>query len=122
DGASPRSARARTAGGAAGRRGRHATRKLPLHARRRPADNPARLGQHLQPHPGDMRTFRAARWWGAVGGIALAVVDSLTMVMLGVTFQMNGRDVTALVAVSSGSWFAFLAFLLGYAVEPRARD
>ena len=69
-----------------------------------------------------MRTFRAARWWGAVGGIALAVVDTLTMVRLGVTFQMNGRDVTALVAVSFGSSLALLGFLLGYALEARRRD
>ena len=67
-----------------------------------------------------MTASRNTRWWGAAGGIALAVVDTAIMVMLGVTFQMNGHDVSALVAVSFGSSLAFLGFLLGYASEARA--
>ena len=67
-----------------------------------------------------MTAFRNTRWWGAAGGIALAVVDTAIMVMLGVTFKMNGHDVSALVAVSFGSSLAFLGFLLGYASEARA--
>ena len=80
------------------------------------------MGQHLQPHSVEMKGFRSARWWGAAGGAAAAVVDTLSMVMLGVTFQMNGRDVSALVCLFFGSWLALLGYLLGYAVEARQRD
>jgi len=69
-----------------------------------------------------MRAFWNTRWWGAAGGLALAIVDTAIMVLLGVTFQMNGRDVTALVAVSFGSSLALLGFLVGYASEARRRD
>jgi len=69
-----------------------------------------------------MKAFRATRWWAAAGGLALAVVDTLLMVMLGVTFQMNGHDVSALVAVSFGSSLALLGYLVGYAAEARRRD
>ena len=69
-----------------------------------------------------MSAFRATRWWAAAGGLALAVVDTLLMVMLGVTFQMNGHDVSGLVAVSFGSSLALLGYLVGYAAEARRRD
>ena len=69
-----------------------------------------------------MKAFSRMRWWGTAGGVALAVVDTAIMVMLGVSFQMNGHDVTALVAVSFGSSLALLGFLVGYAAEARRRD
>jgi signal transduction histidine kinase len=62
------------------------------------------------------------RWWGLAGGIALAVVDTLAMGMIGVTFEVNGRDATLLVGSYFGVSFAVLGFLLGYVVEGRRRD
>jgi signal transduction histidine kinase len=66
--------------------------------------------------------FAHARWWGAAAGVVLGLVDTGSMVALGVSFQMNGRDVTPLVAAFFGSSFALLGFLVGLAVEARRRD
>ena len=66
--------------------------------------------------------FERARWWGAAAGIALAVCDTATMAVLGVTFQMNGHDVGWLVALFFGSSFALLGFMIGLLVEARRRD
>jgi signal transduction histidine kinase len=66
--------------------------------------------------------FAHARWWGAAAGVALGLVDTATMAALGVAFQMNGRDVTLLVAGFFGSSLALLGFLVGLAVEGRRRD
>ena len=67
-------------------------------------------------------TFRRARWWGAAGGALLGAIDTATLVRLGVAFQMNGRDVTWLVAAFFGSSFTLLGYLVGWAVEARRRE
>ncbi|HYR97254.1 MAG TPA: ATP-binding protein [Candidatus Binatus sp.] len=54
--------------------------------------------------------------------MVLALVDTGTMAALGVSFQMNGRDVTPLVAACFGSSLAGFGFLVGLAVEGRRRD
>jgi len=66
--------------------------------------------------------FVRARWWGAAAGVALALVDTASMAALGVSFQMNGRDVTWLVFSFFGSSFGTLGFLVGHVVESRRRD
>ncbi len=55
-------------------------------------------------------------------GLVFAAVDTLSLVWLGASFEMGGRDVTALVAVWFGGSFAFLGYLLGDAVESRRRE
>jgi two-component system sensor histidine kinase HydH len=63
-----------------------------------------------------------ARWWGAGGGALLALLDTATLAWLGVTFDMNGRDVTLLVAAFFGSSFTLLGFLVGSVVDGRRRE
>src|SRR5439155_632087 len=75
-------------GAVAARCGASATVSLPLRAARGPRDNPGR-GPGLAPTPSHMSAFRATRWWAAAGGLALAVVDTILMVMLGVTVPMD---------------------------------
>jgi two-component system sensor histidine kinase HydH len=70
----------------------------------------------------DMRRFAFNRWWGLVGGILWAVMDTSTSVALGLRFQVNGHDATVLTGLFFGSSFALLGFLLGYVVEGRRRD
>src|SRR5262249_27245907 len=65
---------------------------------------------------------RRLRWWGVVAGAAVAAADTLSLLWLGASFQMGGRDVTVLVAVWFGGSFAFLGYLLGDAVESRRRE
>jgi two-component system sensor histidine kinase HydH len=72
--------------------------------------------------PAESRGGVRWRWWGLAGGIVTGAVDTLGMVALGVTFQMNGHDVTWLVGGYFASSFAGLGFLLGYVVEGRRRD
>jgi signal transduction histidine kinase len=61
-------------------------------------------------------------WWGAAVGVLVALVDTATMAALGVSFQMNGRDVTLLVAAFFGSSLAISGYLVGHVVEGRRRD
>jgi len=68
------------------------------------------------------RRWRYARWWGAGAGVAMALVDTASMARLGVTFQMNGRNVDLLVIAFWGSSFAILGWLVGYVLERRHRD
>jgi len=68
-----------------------------------------------------MRLVRA-RWWGAAGGAVLGAIDTASLVRLGVAFQMNGRDVTWLVAAFFGSSFTLLGYLVGWTVEARRRE
>ena len=63
-----------------------------------------------------------ARWVGAAVGIASAVADTLAMRVLGISFAMNGRDVSLLVGATFGSSLAILGFLLGRVIEGRRRD
>lgn len=62
------------------------------------------------------------RWWGAAVGLAAALPDTLSLVWLGASFEMGGRDVTWLVALWFGLSFALLGFLLGDAVDTRRRE
>lgn len=55
-------------------------------------------------------------------GIVLAAVDTVTLVILGVTFAMNGRDVSQMIFVWFGSSFAILGWLLGWALDTRRRE
>ena len=66
--------------------------------------------------------FARARWWGAAAGVLLALIDTSTLAALGIRFEMNGRDVSALVAAWFGSGFALFGFLVGYVIEARRRD
>ncbi len=65
---------------------------------------------------------RRLKYYLAGAGVALALVDTATLVTLGITFAMNGRDVTALVAAFFGSSFALLGYLIGALIESRRRD
>jgi two-component system sensor histidine kinase HydH len=65
---------------------------------------------------------RRLRWWGAAIGVVLGLVDTLSLVWLGASFEMGGRDVTALVFAWFGLSFAGLGFLLGDVVEARRRE
>jgi len=65
---------------------------------------------------------RRLRWWGVAAGLVLGAVDMRSLVWMGASFEMGGRDVTSLVALWFGSSFAFLGFLLGDAVESRRRE
>jgi signal transduction histidine kinase len=63
-----------------------------------------------------------ARWVGAVVGVLVAASDTLSMRWLGISFAMNGRDVSWLVGATFGSSLALLGFLLGRVIEGRRRD
>jgi len=63
-----------------------------------------------------------ARWWGAAAGIAVAVIDTLTVSAYGVRVEMNGNDVSWLVGAWFGSSSTILGFLVGYVIEGRRRD
>jgi signal transduction histidine kinase len=63
-----------------------------------------------------------ARWWGAAAGVLLAIVDTFSAAMFGVSFSMGGRDVTLLVCAYFGLSFATLGFLAGYVLDLRRRD
>ncbi len=78
--------------------------------------------RHANERLGGARVLGNERWWGAAAGIAVALVDTVTLGKLGITFAMNGRDVTWLVAVFFGSSFALLGYLIGALVEGRRRD
>jgi signal transduction histidine kinase len=62
------------------------------------------------------------RWWGVAAGVVAAAADTLSLGWLGASFEMGGRDVTALVAMWFGLSFAFLGYLLGDAIEARRRE
>ena len=63
-----------------------------------------------------------ARWIGVVVGLAIATSDTLMMRALGITFAMNGREVSLLVGATFGSSLALLGYLLGRVIEGRRRD
>lgn len=62
------------------------------------------------------------RWWGAAAGVAIALVDTVTLAKLGISFAMNGRDVTLLVAAFFATSFALFGFLIGALIAGRRRD
>jgi signal transduction histidine kinase len=61
-------------------------------------------------------------WWGAAAGALMALVDTATMAALGVSFEMNGRDVSLLVAAFFGTSLATFGFLIGWVIDGRRRD
>jgi len=63
-----------------------------------------------------------ARWIGAGVGLLSAAFDTVAMRALGITFAMNGRDVSLVVVAVFGSSLALLGYLLGRVVEGRRRD
>ncbi len=63
-----------------------------------------------------------ARWVGTTLGILTATTDTLFMRWLGISFAMNGRDVSWVVVAVFGSSLALLGFLLGRVIEERRRD
>ena len=70
----------------------------------------------------ETRTRRRLRWWGAAAGLLVAATDTFSLVWLGASFEMGGRDVTALVFVWFGLSFALLGFLLGSILDARRRE
>jgi signal transduction histidine kinase len=65
-----------------------------------------------------VRSRRLARW-GAVAGVALALVDTAVLGWLGTEFRMAGRDVFWLVATWFGCTLGLTGFMLGDAIEAR---
>jgi two-component system sensor histidine kinase HydH len=76
----------------------------------------------MEPPRNDAAPLGHARWWGLALGLALGAIDTASLVALGVTFSISGRDVTLLVFGYFGLSFALLGFLLGYVIEGRRRD
>jgi len=70
----------------------------------------------------ERRSSGRLRWWGAAAGIVCAAVDTLSLGWLGASFEMGGRDVTALVFAWFGLSFGVLGFLLGSVIESRRRE
>ena len=66
--------------------------------------------------------FRGARWWGTAAGLFLAVVDTVFLASLGFRIEWNGRDAMLANGALMSSSYALLGFLIGYALEARARD
>jgi len=64
----------------------------------------------------------SARWIGTGIGIAVVASDTVLMRALGITFAMNGSDVTLFVAAMYGSSVVLLGYLLGRVIEGRRRD
>jgi hypothetical protein len=60
------------------------------------------------------------QWWGALIGLLSAMGDTAMLRMLGVTFAINGHDVTLLNAAWFGVSFAILGFLLGGSIDGAA--
>jgi two-component system, NtrC family, sensor histidine kinase HydH len=59
---------------------------------------------------------------GALAGVAMAITDTVFMLSVGIAFEMNGRDVTWLVASFFGSSLAIFGYFVGSLVEARRRD
>jgi signal transduction histidine kinase len=69
-----------------------------------------------------MRARGRLRWWGVAAGLVVAALDTLSLVWLGASFEMGGRDITALVVVWFGLSFGLLGFLIGSGIESRRRE
>jgi signal transduction histidine kinase len=63
-----------------------------------------------------------ARWLGAAIGLAVVCFDTILMRTLGITFSVQGRDVTLFVAGMYGSTIVLLGFVLGHVIESRRRE
>jgi signal transduction histidine kinase len=63
-----------------------------------------------------------ARWVCLVAGLVVAVVDVVAARALGLTFELSGRDVTALVWLYLAISFGGLGYLVGWLLELRRRE
>jgi signal transduction histidine kinase len=66
--------------------------------------------------------WRRERWWGLAAGAAMGLGDLVATLLLGIRFEMNGRDVTLLVLGMYGGTFAVLGLQFGLVLEGRRRD
>jgi signal transduction histidine kinase len=62
------------------------------------------------------------QWWGALIGLLASMGDTAMLRILGVSFAINGHDVTLLNAAWFGVSFAILGFLLGGSIDGRRRE
>jgi two-component system sensor histidine kinase HydH len=85
-------------------------------ARRNQVEQALPDGQSLPAGHGSLQ------WWGALIGLLSSIGDTAMLRMLGVTFAINGRDVTLLNAAWFGVTFAILGFLLGGSIDGRRRE
>lgn len=71
---------------------------------------------------GERPWWRLERWWGLAFGAGLGLADLVSTLLLGISFEMNGRDVTLLALGLYGSTFATAGLLFGLVLEGRRRD
>jgi signal transduction histidine kinase len=62
------------------------------------------------------------RWVGLVAGLLIAVLDVVGARAMGLSFELNGRDVTGMVWVYLALSFGGLGFLVGWLLEVRRRE
>jgi signal transduction histidine kinase len=66
--------------------------------------------------------WRLERWWGFAVGATVGLADLLSTLLLGISFEMNGRDVTLYALGLYGTTFAMTGLLFGLVLEGRRRD
>ena len=69
-----------------------------------------------------MRTNPPLRWAGALAGLLLAALDTWVARLIGMTFELNGRDATNWVWLYVGVSFAGFGYVVGWLVEVRRRE
>src|SRR5262245_61902276 len=63
-----------------------------------------------------------ARWVGLVAGLVVAVLDVVGARTLGISLELNGRDITGWVWLYLAVSFGGLGFLVGWLLELRRRE
>ena len=63
-----------------------------------------------------------SRWWGALAGVVFALFDVYLLTLLGLRFDLAGRDVIWLAWIWFGSSFAILGWLVAAQIESRRRE
>jgi signal transduction histidine kinase len=66
--------------------------------------------------------WRLERWWGFATGFAIGLGDLALTLALGISFAMNGREVTVAVLLLYACTFATAGLLFGLVLEARRRD